>query len=130
MRRGPDAGSKILVTFLILIGFSMCGYWAIQLSSGFLFLGLSSIRNDSYIIWHVVAEVLTGILALFSAYLVLIRHPIGWRLAMFACGMLLYTGINSIGWGILHDTGLLVLFIFCSIGALFGLIYLIGRYEL
>ncbi len=130
MRRGPDAGSKILVIFLLLIGFSMCGYWAIQLSSGFLFLGLGTVRNDSYIAWHVVAEVLTGILALFSAYLVLIRHPTGWRLAMFTCGMLLYTGVNSIGWGLLHDVGFLLLFIISSIGALFGLIYLIGRDEM
>lgn len=130
MRRSTGSGSKILVTFLMIIGFLICGYWVTQLSGGFLFRGLGTIRNSNYIIWHIIAEFITGILSIISAYLVLSRHPLGKRLAMFTCGMLLYTGLNSIGWGSLHDPGLLTIFIICSIGAFFGLFYLIGQDEI
>jgi hypothetical protein len=130
MRRGISPGIKILVTFLLLIGFSICGYWALQISSGYLYLGLSTIISDSYIFWHILAEILAGVLAILSAYLILIKHPLGLRLAMFDCGMLLYTGINSTGWGLLHDPGLLTLFIICTIGAFLGLIYLSFKDEL
>ncbi|MCD6161953.1 MAG: hypothetical protein J7K40_06020 [candidate division Zixibacteria bacterium] len=130
MRRSSGSGSKILVTYLMLIGFIIGGYWVIQLSGSFLFHSSGTIRNSNYIIWHIIAELITSILSIIAAYLVLIRHPLGKRLAMFTCGMLLYTGLNSIGWGSLHDPGLLTIFMFCSIGAFFGLFYLIGQDEI
>ena len=130
MKRNIDAGSKILVTYLIIIGLSICTYWLIQISGGFLFLGMDTVRDSSYITWHVVAELITGIIAVFAAYLMLIRHPTGYRLAMFACGLLLYTSLNSIGWGLLHDPGLLVIYIISSLGSLYGFVYILSRDEI
>jgi len=130
MRRSRDLGSKFLVVFLLLLGLSILGYWVIQLSGGYLTEGSSTIKGDSLAIWHVVAEMLAGLLSVISAFLILAHNPLGLRLGFFTCGMLLYTGLNSIGWGALHDPGLLVLYIISSVGALLGFFSIIGREEL
>jgi hypothetical protein len=130
MRRTPDMGSKILVTYLLLMGFSMCGYWVTQIASGFLSLGFATVDGGVYLAWHVVAEFVAAIFSILAAFLILGRNPLGYRLALFACGMLLYTGISSIGWGQVHDPGLLALFIICAAGALFGFFYILSRGEL
>jgi hypothetical protein len=44
--------------------------------------------------------------------------------------MLLYTGLNSIGWGMRHDPGLLVLFVISTLGAIFGFFNILSRDEL
>ena len=130
MRPTNDFGAKFLVVLFLLVGLSICGYWATQLSAGFLSLGISTVINDSYIVWHIMAEIITGALAIISAFLILSRNMFGLRLGFFTCGMLLYTGLNSIGWGMRHDPGLLVLFIISAIGAIFGFFYFMGREEL
>jgi hypothetical protein len=130
MRRTRDFTTKFLVVFFLLVGLSICGYWGTQLSSGFLPLGVNTISGDSYIIWHVIAELIAGIITIIAAFLLLTRNALGHRLGLFSCGMLLYTGLSSIGWGILHDPGLLALFIITSLGSLFGFFALIGREEL
>ena len=130
MRRTPDMGSKILVTYLLLIGFCMCGYWVTQIAGGFLYLGFATVDGGSYLAWHVVVEFVAAIFSVLAAFLILSRNPLGYRLALFACGMLLYTGLNSISWGLHHDPGLLTLFIICAVGALFGFFYILSRGEL
>ncbi len=130
MRRSRDLSAKIMVVFLLLLGLSILGYWLIQLSSGFLAQGTATVKGESLVIWHIIAEMLTGLLAIITAFLILAHNPLGLRLGLFTCGMLLYTGLNSIGWGILHDPGLLVLFVISTVGALFGFLSLIGREEL
>ncbi len=130
MRRSRDFGSRFLVVFFLLIGLSMIGYWLIQISGGFLIEGSGTIVGESLIIWHIIAEILTGLLAAIAAFQLLSKNPFGLRLGLFTCGMLLYTGLNSIGWGILHDPGLLAIFIICAAGAVFGFFTLIGREEL
>jgi len=128
--RTPDGGLKVVITFHLLVGLSLCGYWATQITSGFLYMGISMVREGAYITWHVIAELLTGILALVAAYLMLTNHSIGKRLGMFVSGMLLYTGINSIGLGLNLDAGLLILAIICCLGAFFSLIYLTSHEEI
>lgn len=130
MRRSSDFGAKFLVVFFLLIGLSLCGYWATQLSGGFLTLGVNTVMNDSYVIWHIVVEIITGVLAVISAFLILSRNLFGLRLGLFTCGLLLYTGLNSIGWGMRHDPGLLVLFIISAVVAIFGFFYILGQDEL
>ena len=129
MRRTPDLGSKILVTFFLLMGFSLSGYWLTQITGDFLSAGFSNAESEGIPISHVIADFATAILSIISAFLILGRNPFGYRLALFACGMLLYTGLSSIGWGWYHDPGLLILFVICAIGALFGFFYIIGRGE-
>lgn len=123
-------GSKILVTYLLLTGFSICAYWLTQMASGFLYLDLTTIEGESYIAWHIIAELLTGLLSLISAFLILSRHELSWRIALFTCGLLLYTGLNSIGWGMHNDPSLLTIFIISSLGALYGLFYILGKGEI
>ena len=130
MKRTHNFSTKFLVVYFLLVGLSICGYWGTQLSSGYLPLGINTVKSDSYIIWHVLVEIITGALTIISAFLILSRNFFGLRLALFTCGMLLYTGLNSIGWGMLHDPGLLALFIITSLGAIFGFFALIGREEL
>jgi len=130
MRRTPDLGSKILVTFFLLIGFSLSGYWLTRIAGDYLYQGFSAAKGESYTLWHVIAEFVTAILSILSAFLILGRNPLGYRLALFACGLLLYTGLSSIGLGLIRDPGLLILFIICDIGALFGFFYIIGREEM
>jgi hypothetical protein len=130
MRRTRDFSTKFLVVYFLLVGLSICGYWGTQLSSGFLELGVNTVKSDSYIIWHVLAEFIAGIITVIAAFLLLTRNALGHRLGLFACGMLLYTGLSSIGWGMLHDPGIMALFIITLLGAIFGFFALIGREEL
>ena len=123
-------GAKILVTYLLLMGFFICGYWITQLAGGFLFLGLATAVGETYIAWHILAELLTGLLSLISAFLLLGRHGLSWRVALFTCGLLSYTGLNSIGWGLYNDPSLLAIFIISSLGALYGFFYLLLKAEI
>ena len=130
MKRSSNFGAKFLVVFFLLVGLSICGYWVTQLSGGYLSDGISTIKNDSYIFWYILAEFITGGLTIISAFLILSRSIFGFRLALFNCGMLLYTGLSSIGRGIGHDPGLLVLYIISVIVAIFGFFYILGKEEL
>ena len=130
MNRGHKSGEKLIITYFLLVGLWICGYWATQLSGNYLVDGIATKISESYIVWHVIAEVASGVLALISAFLMLSNSSFGLRMGLFTCGMLLYTGLNSIGWGILQDPGLLALFIITSMGAIFGFFALIGREEL
>ena len=130
MARVNDFGGRFLVVFFLLVGLSICGYWATQLSAGYLSVGINTVISDSFIVWHIIAEIIAGVLAIISAFLILSRNMFGLRLGLFTCGMLLYTGVNSIGWGLRHDPGLLVLFIISAIGGLYGFFHILGRDEL
>ena len=130
MNRSHKSGEKVLITYFLLVGLSMCGYWATQLSGSYLADGVATKIRESYIVWHVIAEIATGVLALISAFLMLSNNPLGLRLGLFTCGLLLYTGLNSIGWAQLHDPGLLILYIIAALGAIYGFFYLLTREEL
>lgn len=130
MKRSRDFGAKFLVVYFLLLGLSMLGYWVIQLSGDLLKDGASTVIGDRLIVWHIIAEMLTGLLAIIAAFQILGHNPLGLRIGLFTCGLLFYTGLNSIGWGILHDPGLLVLFIISALGAVFGFFNLMGRGEL
>ncbi|MCP4582004.1 MAG: hypothetical protein GY839_10320 [candidate division Zixibacteria bacterium] len=130
MRRDQNLSIKFLITYLLLMGFSICGYWIVQLSDGFLHQGMATIDSGTYIVWHLIAEFLAAVLSIIAAFMMLSRNPLGFRFGLAACGMLLYTGLNSIGWGLLQDPGLLILYIICAIGAFFGIFIILGRAEL
>ena len=130
MSRSHKSGERLLITYFLLVGLSICGYWATQLSGSYLADGMATKISERYVIWHVTAEIASGVLALISAFLMLSNNPLGLRLALFTCGMLIYTGLNSIGWAQLHDPGLLILYIIAAIGAIYGFFYLLTREEL
>ena len=102
MSRSHKSGERLLITYFLLVGLSICGYWATQLSGSYLADGMATKISERYVIWHVTAEIASGVLALISAFLMLSNNPLGLRLALFTCGMLIYTGLNSIGWAQLH----------------------------
>jgi hypothetical protein len=112
------------------MGFFICGYWLTQVASGFLYLGLATIEGDSYISWHIIAELLTGLLSIISAFLILGRHSLSWKVVLFTCGLLFYTGLNSIGWGMYNDPSLLAIFIISSLGALYGFFFILAKGEI
>ena len=130
MRRGQDLSIKFLITYLLLVGISLCGYWIVQISSGFFDLGLATMQSDTQMVWHLITEFLTAGLSIIAAFMMLSRNPLGFRLGLASCGMLLYTGLNSISWGLLQDPGVLILFLICAIGAIYGIFVLLGREEL
>lgn len=126
MNRSHKSGEKILISYFLLVGLSFCGYWATRLSGSY----LADNTGGNLAVWHVIAEILAGVLALIAAFLMLSRYLLGYRLALFTSGILLCTGLNSIGWGVLHDPGILVLYLIAIIGSIYGFFYLLGREEL
>jgi len=130
MRRSYDLGARFLVVYFILIGVSICGFWITQLSSGYQPQPSGMVIETDFSTWHIIADMLAGIMAVISAFLLLGRNPIGFRLSFFTCGLLLYTGLSSVGWANGYDPGLFVLFVIILIGAIFGFFYLFSKEEI
>ena len=54
--------------------------------------------GENYIILHITAELLTAVISLAAGLALALGFNWGLPVGIFACGMLAYTGINSLAW--------------------------------
>ncbi|MBW1614084.1 MAG: hypothetical protein JRJ57_08950 [Deltaproteobacteria bacterium] len=95
----------MLVSFLLLIiGIAMLVIWIadinnnpeIDFSKGF-FKARGKASGELFC-FHIIGEVLTGIMLILSGIIILYRTPEWMPCAYFSLGALFYTSLNSLGW--------------------------------
>ncbi|MDA8097751.1 MAG: hypothetical protein RDV00_09715 [Clostridia bacterium] len=110
-----------LAVFLIFAGLGIFAFWVIWLLGGNLTEGLRTVENENYIVFHIAAELITAVLAFTGGVLWLSEHRRAPVFVMVALGMLIYTGLNSMAWGVRNDPVLSVFFGMVFIVGLIGL---------
>jgi len=81
---------------LLLVGLAMILFWADFISSGGLDQGLATVDNNVFIVPHILAEVLTALLAIVGGFGLFIGRGWGMATALVALGGILYTSVNSL----------------------------------
>lgn len=121
--------SILIGILLIIVGLGMIGFWTIHIISGKLQQGIKTLENGGYIIFHITIEIITGILCTVGGITIILTYSWGYLLALFASGMLFYTGINSMAWSeVKNKPGNAIMFIVPTILAITAFIFLM--YEL
>jgi len=111
---------------LAIIGLGMLGFWIVHIRNGGLPDGLRSLESGGFIAFHIGAESLTGIACLVGGIALAMALPWGRVLALWACGMLLYTGINSLAWKeVRNRPAVSLMFIVPAVIAVLGIVYLV-----
>jgi len=113
---------------LMLVGVGMAFFWFSYILKGGVSEGTHTLAGENYITLHITAELLTAVLCLSGG--LALALDLGWGLpvGLFACGMLAYTGINSLAW-IKNTRAISIVFIAAflvsvSIGAYLLVLYL------
>jgi|GEM_PF-4429020 len=97
-----------------LVGLGMIGFWSMQVTvEGIMKDGLLSEEGNAYLIFHVSAEMLAGLVALIGGIGVLMTRRPG--TALVGGGGVLYAALNSAGWALLNDPILGLVFAVCSL---------------
>ena len=110
---------------LAIVGLGMLGFWIVHIRNGGLPDGLRSLESGGFIAFHIGAESLTGISCLVGGIALAMALPWGKVLALLACGMLLYTSINSLAWKeVRNKPSVSMMFIVPAVIAVIGIIYL------
>ncbi len=110
-----------LAVFLIFAGLGIIAYWILWILTGGLTDGLRTIENGDYIVFHIAAEVITAVTAFTGGVLWLSEHKRAPVFVLFGLGMLTYTGLNSMAWGVANDPVLSVFFCLVFVVGLIGL---------
>ncbi len=94
----------IISFFLLMTGTSMIIIWImdigknpeVDLSEGFF---RAREKNSQNLFWfHIVAELITGLLLIASGIILLVGDTNSFPVAHFALGALFYSSLNSLGW--------------------------------
>ena len=85
---------------LALVGVGMIGFWSVHVARGGLANGLATVESDAYIALHIAAETVTAVACLLGGLAVSLGLGWGPAVGLIASGMLAYSGINSLGWGL------------------------------
>ncbi|KTB47602.1 hypothetical protein [Dehalogenimonas alkenigignens] len=114
----------ILAILMVIIGAGIPAYWLNYWASGRLPLGFRTIVNGSYIVFHILAELVTAGLCL-AAGAVIVFHgfPQARALVFLASGALIYAGVNSLGWSSLTDHRMVIIFLLVSLIAVAAALY-------
>ena len=111
---------------LAVVGVGMIGFWASHIVSGGMPQGIRTLESGGFIIFHITVELTTGILCILGGLALALGIECGPPVALFASGMLAYTGINSLAWGEVRNKPLLgLMFIVPAVIAIFSGIYLV-----
>ena len=111
---------------LAIVGAGMIGFWTVHILKGGLPQGIRTLESGGFIAFHITAEVLTGVLCLISGILLATSLSRGITVALLACGMLLYTSINSLAWKEVKNKPVVsVMFVVPAAIALASIIYLL-----
>lgn len=101
---------------LALVGLGMIGFWSLQVvGAGIMKDGLWTAEGNAYLLFHLAAEGLAGLIALVSGGGLLLRNRGMVSPALVGAGAVLYAAVNSAGWAVLNDAGLVVVFAVSSL---------------
>ena len=116
----------IIGILLLLIGLGMIGFWVLHISKGGLLQGIRTLESGGYIAFHITAEFITAILLVLGGLALTLSIKCGAPVALFASGMLAYTGMNSLAWREVKNKPLLsVMFVVPLVIAIISGVYLI-----
>ena len=111
---------------LAIVGLGMIIFWVRHMVSGGLPEGIHTLESGGYIAFHVTVELITGVVCLVSGLALTLTLEWGSPIALFASGMLAYTGMNSLAWKEVKNNPLLsVMFVIPTVIAMISGIYLI-----
>lgn len=97
---------QIIAMILILIGISMFTYWIglYIIKNKKLNSGLRSVEKDvGLVIFHIIAELLAGILSIVAGIFLLLNISYALPLTFAVLGMHVYIGIRTLSWSILNN---------------------------
>jgi len=103
--------SMVVGLFLVAAGLSAIGYWANFVLAGNMPDGLWTVENNTYIAFHIGAEGVTALLAVFGGLGLLRRRPWGAAVGLVALGGLLYSTVNSLAFSVLSAPELTPIFL-------------------
>ena len=83
---------------LVILGLGMILFWVLHMAAGKLSQGIRTLESGGYIAFHITAELITGILCILGGLALMLTLKYGVSVALFASGMLAYTGVNSLAW--------------------------------
>ena len=110
---------------LMIAGIGMIAFWMLHISSGKMTHGIKTLENGGFIAFHITAELVTGLCCIIGGLGVAISWDTGYFLPVFACGMLVYTSLNSLAWNeIRNKPALSAMFIVPLLIAVVSSIYL------
>ena len=109
-------GNRLSV-FLIFVGLGIATFWVAWILMGNLTEGVRTVENENYIVFHIAAELIAAALAFTGGVLWLSAHRRAPVFVQVALGALIYTGLNSMAWGIRNDP---------LISVFFGLTFIVG----
>jgi hypothetical protein len=112
---------------IIIIGIGMVFFWLSFIFNGGLPQGMKTMTGENYIVLHITAELLTAVICLAGGLALVSGLNWGLPVGIFACGMLAYTGINSLAW-IKNTKAISLIFITAFIVSVIGGIYLLVSY--
>lgn len=113
---------------LAAVGLGMLTFWTLHILSGKLDHGFKTLGNGGFILFHIGIEIFTGLLCLAGGTAMATMQRWGDAVALFASGMLLYTGINSLAWSeVRANPNNALMFIAPALIAIISGIYLIGK---
>lgn len=95
-----------------LLGLGMIAFWTMQLAvESIMAGGLGTAEGDAYLLFHLIAELLAGATAVLGGTALLLRRQAGVSITLIGAGGVLYAAVNSLGWAVLNDAALVVVFI-------------------
>ena len=111
---------------LTMVGLGMIGFWVHHIVSGGMPQGIRTLESGGFIIFHITVELITGLFCILGGLTLALCIDCGPPVALFASGMLAYTGINSLAWKEVRDKPLLALmFIVPAVIAIISGAYLV-----
>ncbi|MCG8352740.1 MAG: hypothetical protein MI924_33670 [Chloroflexales bacterium] len=118
---------QLLSVFLVADGLMILVIWATSLAHGAFPAGLMVYQEGNYPILHLIAELLMAALALTAGVSLWLRLPWSRGMALCALGALAYATINSTGWALRKDPGLLLPLIANLVAVILVVPYLLHR---
>jgi len=117
---------SVIGILLAVVGLGMIGFWARHIATGGMPQGIRTLESGGFIIFHITVELTTGILCILGGLALAMAIQCGPPVALFASGMLAYTGINSLAWKEVRDKPLLgLMFIVPAVIAIISGVYLV-----
>lgn len=111
---------------LAAVGIGIIIFWVQHIIKGGLPGGVKTNESGGYIIFHITIELLTGVLCVIGGLTLILGLSWNMPVALFASGMLFYTGVNSLAWKEVRNRPVLsLMFIVPAVIAIFSSSYLI-----
>ena len=111
---------------LAVTGVGMIGFWVVHIIKGGMPRGIRTLESGGFIAFHISIETITGILCLTGGLALVYSQAWANPIALFASGMLAYTGVNSLAWKEVRNKPVLsLMFIVPTVIATLGAVYLI-----